>query len=255
MWLFDCWFVGVQTDGTWVTSWGIWVTSWGNGWTPHVKAHLSKSFMSYYTSKYLDVLMIGILIWLYQHTYIDMWQHIYQTLLHIYTVYIYIYVFYNYTCIYIYIIQIHPETNNTPQNNQTTFSPVPHFHRSRLCYGLQCGWSFSGFRSVSSESSKNFATELGGSSLDLSMQLGGEHLSNETNWPMGCFGCFLGGWKTTLCFEALLFSHDFLLFSKLNIVYSIHSPVVLTCFLLENGGPGLKMYGSYWNWGCSIQLC
>ena len=122
MWLFACWFVGVQTDGTWVTSWGIWVTSWGNGWTPHVKAHLSKSFMSYYTSKYLDVLMISILIWLYQHTYIDMWQHIYQTLMHTYM-----------------FPKKLPETNNTRHPKE----PNHFFYSASLPVGPVCAMGFS----------------------------------------------------------------------------------------------------------------
>lgn len=68
---------------------------------------------------------------------------------------------------------------------------------------------------------------------------------HETNGPGGCFGCFFwGGEKLPFVIGFIIF-HDFLLFSKLNIVYSIHSPAILTCFLLENGGPGLKMYGSY----------
>ena len=78
--------------------------------------------------------------------------------------YIYIYKY-----IYVYYKYFLKQTNNTP-NNQTTFCCCLTSSRSRLCYGLQCGWSFSGFRSESEESS------LGGSSLDLSMQLGGEHL-------------------------------------------------------------------------------
>ena len=86
--------------------------------------------------------------------------------------------YYTHTCFQKNFLKQH----KTPQRTKPLFLQCLTSSRSRLCYGLQCGRSFSGFRSESSEKPEKFATELGGSSLDLSMQLGVDLMGDYPPW-------------------------------------------------------------------------